>query len=133
MPTLRLVLVMLVALLAAGCAEEAAPPAEPAPAASDTRSFDIPAGGSIEYKLRISKDGQLAYSWSADRALVYDFHGDTGSSGYQSHKKGTAVTDQGDWTAPFSGNHGWYWKNAHREPVRVTLTTSGDYTVVGLV
>lgn len=130
-----LAILVLATSLFAGCAEEAEAPLadEPASAREDTTTFDIPPGQAIEYKLRVAKGADVTYSWSAQRPLSYDFHGDTGASGYASHKKGMAVADQDEWSAPFSGNHGWYWKNVDSQTVRVTLTTAGDYTIIGLV
>jgi hypothetical protein len=29
--------------------------------------------------------------------------------------------------AAFDGRHGWFWRNRGRQPVTVTLRTSGDY------
>ncbi len=31
-------------------------------------------------------------------------------------------------TAPFTGIHGWYWENAGKGDLTITLTTSGFYT-----
>ena len=34
---------------------------------------------------------------------------------------------QGSFTAPFTGKHGWYWRNKGETPVTVKLRTSGFY------
>lgn len=127
---LALALIAPVAL--AGCASES----EDAPTTQrqETKTFELRPGGSVEYKLEMAKGAKLDYSWSTSRPVSYDFHGDTSGDGFTSHKEGTAIADQnGDWTAPFDGRHGWYWKNNNAQPVTITLTTEGVYDVIGIV
>ena len=131
---------LLATLLAAGCMGE---PEAPAPATKpaatyreDTESFAIPAGKSVEYKLFMQEGDSMEFTWSAPRALYFDFHGDRegdASGAFTRHKSGTATLDKGAFTSPFQGRHGWYWENRNGESVTVTLTTKGDYLVVGVV
>lgn len=123
---------LLFAPLLAGCAT--APEEAPASTGQETKTFELRPGGSVEYKLQMREGATLDYQWSTSRPVNYDFHGDSGSDVFASHKKGTAIADQqAGWAAPFDGRHGWYWKNNHAQPVTITLTTEGDYTVVGIV
>ena len=131
---------LLVALLAAGCAGETGPSAPatkpPATHREDTESFVIPSGKSLEYKLFMQEGDAVEFTWSAPRAVYYDFHGDRegdASGAFTRHKSGTAALDRGTFTSPFQGRHGWYWENRNAESVTVTLTTKGDYIVVGVV
>ncbi|HVL49555.1 MAG TPA: hypothetical protein VM889_13445 [Candidatus Thermoplasmatota archaeon] len=124
---------LVVALAFAGCVGESGNAPAPSKHREETRTFDLAPGKSLEFKLRLAKGAKLDYQWTATRAVAYDFHGDTGgATGYRSHDKGTAATDQGAWTAPFEGRHGWWWKNDNRVPVTVTLVIEGAYEVIGV-
>lgn len=121
----------LLSSILAGCAtadEEA-----PTTFREETRTFELPPGGSVEYKLRVAEGASLDYAWSAGRPVTFDFHGDTGTESFTSHKEGVALADQDDaWRAPFDGRHGWYWKNNNPTTVTITLSTKGVYDVVGI-
>ena len=125
-------LTLLAPIALAGCATDAGD--SPTTQRQETQTFELGPGGSVEYKLQIDKGAKLDYSWSTSRPVSYDFHGDTGRDGFTSHKQGTALADQqDDWTAPFAGRHGWYWKNNNAQPITITLTTDGVYDVIGVV
>jgi hypothetical protein len=100
----------------------------------DSRKFDLPAGGQVEFKYQIRKGSNLVYSWQSTGKVKYEFHGEpnAGPSGtYQSYAKDDKVgveQGHGSFTAPFSGIHGWYWENATAAPVTIQLTSAGFYT-----
>lgn len=92
----------------------------------------IPAHGEKEYKFRVEKDKQIEFSWniSNDMKLYYDYHGDPDGAvnGYfKSYKESTQSFDSGVLIAPFSGIHGWYWKNDTNFDVIITLKVKGEY------
>ena len=93
----------------------------------------IPARSSTEYKITVQADAFMEYSWTTDQGkLFFDFHGEpkNDKSGYfESYKKDTLESDQGSFTAPFEGTHGWYWKNSNPHAVVITLKLKGDYTL----
>ena len=97
----------------------------------DTVDITIPARGEKEYKLFVKKGNSFTYAWKTDgEALFFDFHGELAndSSGYfKSFANGTDSESSASLTATFTGTHGWYWKNSTRQPVVITLQTSGDY------
>ncbi|MDX8382779.1 MAG: HupE/UreJ family protein [Ghiorsea sp.] len=97
----------------------------------DHITVDIPARGEIEYKVLLSKDAVLNYTWESNNvALFFDFHGDPkgDTTGYfKSYQQGTESKASGSLTAPFEGKHGWYWKNNSQSPARVSLVIKGDY------
>lgn len=102
---------------------------------SDTIDIVIPAGKGLEYKLLIDAYVHLEYEWRTDgQPLYFDFHGEPEgdkSGYYESFAITTATEMKGSLTAPFTGSHGWYWKNKSGTPVTVTLITKGDYRVKG--
>lgn len=103
---------------------------------TDSIELTIPANGSMEYKFHIAKDTTFDYSWSTDGgSLFFDFHGEPegDTTGYfKSYEKTTDIASKGTFVPPFTGSHGWYWKNKTFKPITVKLTTSGVYTILGV-
>ncbi len=97
----------------------------------------VPAKSGLEYKFYIAQGAEIEYTWQSDsEALYFDFHGEPvgDTTGYfKSYHESTASQSQGDLTAPFTGVHGWYWKNDSDNAVRITLKTKGQYRVKGLI
>lgn len=98
---------------------------------TETIELTIPAGRGIEYKFIMQQYQKLAYEWVTDGdELYFDLHGEPegDTSGYfESYAIATLDEMTGSFTAPFTGSHGWYWKNTTDEPVMVELTVSGEY------
>jgi hypothetical protein len=97
----------------------------------------VPALSGLEYKFHLKQNAELTYAWSTNGASLYfDFHGEPAgdSSGYfKSFKESTDIQSSGVLNAPFTGVHGWYWKNKTKKPVQVTLKTKGQYRIKGLI
>ncbi|MYM96452.1 hypothetical protein [Duganella vulcania] len=104
------------------------------PYRSDTMDVTLPPGKGLEVKTRLAKGQALAYTWktSAGELLLQDFHGEPPNAGkdeFESFIKDKAVSEsRGVLIAPFTGEHGWYWKNTSAAPVTLTLQTSGFYS-----
>ena len=96
----------------------------------------VPAGKGVEYKFQLSQFHKMTYKWHTDGANLYlDLHGEPAGDTtgyYESYTIATAKEMSGQFNAPFDGIHGWYWKNKSDEDIKVTLTTEGQYSVVGL-
>lgn len=134
MRTTRLAVLLLTAGLAGCAANDAPTPSNDAfEEREDTQTFTLPAKRSIEWKFRMTESAKLEYSWSAGRPVYFDFHGDydDGTDNFVSHKEATLASDRGTFTAPFDGRHGWFFSNGNAQTVTVTLTTKGEYEVVG--
>jgi hypothetical protein len=99
----------------------------------ETVEFRLEPRGSIEYKYRLAKGQQLLFSWQASGPVNYEFHAepDGAPRGYaQTYEKGSARSNaSGTLTTPFPGIHGWYWENTTDQPVTVTLSSAGFYTL----
>jgi len=106
-------------------------------ARKDTIDITIPANGALEYKFYIVKDAEFNYSWKTNGSpLFFDFHGEPAGdkTGYfKSFEKSVKAEAEGSLKPPFSGSHGWYWKNKTAKPVVVTLKTDGVYKILGLM
>jgi hypothetical protein len=111
--------------------EAAVAEAAVAEATSDWRdevSYTLAPGEGIEVKLAMQEGQTARFEWTANGAVVnYDTHGDGGGQKV-SYEQGRGVPGQeGELTAAFTGNHGWFWRNRTDAPVTVTLRTAGDY------
>ncbi len=97
----------------------------------DTREFTIAPGSGMEFKYVLDKGATILYSWKSSTFVDFDFHTEPegapkGTS--DSYEKGEAAQKRGAYTAPYDGIHGWYWENASKRDVTVTLTTAGFYS-----
>jgi hypothetical protein len=97
-------------------------------AKSEKISLTLTPGEGAEVKMDMRKGAKVAYSWKVDGGMVnHETHGD-GSGNQISYSKGRGVPgDEGELTAAFDGNHGWFWRNRGSDPVTVNLTASGDF------
>lgn len=97
----------------------------------DAVSFQLLPFEFVEYKYQLSEGSVMLYSWTASDAVSFDLHGepDDGPEGFaESFAVGKDDGQNGAFTAPFSGIHGWFWGNLGTDTVTVKLTTSGFYT-----
>lgn len=100
---------------------------------SDTLLVTVPANKGIEFKFIMQKHQSMAYEWMSNRgALYFDLHGEPegDTSGYfLSYAEATTDTMKGSFVAPFTGSHGWYWKNTENQDIQIQLMVQGNYTI----
>ena len=89
----------------------------------------------LEYKATLAVGEPLLYSWRVQGGPVYfEFHGEPTEGEwpegfFQSYKiKESSAGEHGSFVAPFTGQHGWYWRNLSDEPATIVLEASGYYT-----
>lgn len=85
-----------------------------------------------EVKAHMQAGDSFVFSWSTTGGPVkVDMHGekpDAAEGEFTSYWEEREQTGaQGSFTAPFTGTHGWYWRNKGDTPVTVTVKTSGFY------
>jgi hypothetical protein len=99
----------------------------------ETVTFTLGPNEGMEYKYRLDKGQALLFAWTASVPVSYEAHAepDGAPRGYaQSYEKGSGRANaSGTLTAPFPGIHGWFWENPTDQPITVTLSTSGYYTL----
>ncbi|MES2317067.1 MAG: hypothetical protein V4631_06190 [Pseudomonadota bacterium] len=101
---------------------------------ADEMEITLPAGKGLEVKTHLAKGATLIYTWKTRNAekLNHDFHGEpvnAKESEFESFILEDGVSQsKGALIAPFTGVHGWYWKNKTTAPVTVVLKASGFYT-----
>ncbi|OUR91927.1 hypothetical protein A9Q87_08990 [Flavobacteriales bacterium 34_180_T64] len=99
----------------------------------------VKAHKALEYKFKMNQYEKLEYEWKSDAALHYDFHGDPDDKdsylkGYfESYAIGNSNNVKGKITIPYKGSHGWYWKNESGKDITITLSTKGNYNIIGIL
>lgn len=97
----------------------------------DEMSLVLVPGKGAEIKASMEKGGRFIYSWVSEGGKVeFDMHGEPRNAKgneFTSFSKATQSSDQGAFTAPFAGTHGWYWENGGKVPVTVRVKVSGFY------
>ena len=105
---------------------------EAMPPQTRTMQIVIPPNGETEVKAKMQAGKVIVFSWQTDQGDVYvDYHGHDPSFGpdffvrYKEQQEGTG--NSGSLTAPFAGEHGWFWLNYNEFPVTITLTVTGYF------
>lgn len=102
-------------------------------------TITIKANSALEYKFKVNEGEELTYDWSSTGELAFDFHGDPAETDkfpkgfFKSYAKGKSNGEKGAEKMPFKGSHGWYWKNASDNDIKVALKTKGNYIIIGKI
>jgi hypothetical protein len=114
--------------------------AHPRKARSARIEIQLEGGGRLEYKALLELGEPLLYAWTVQGGPVYyEFHGEPTEGKwpkdyYRSYQIGERSTaEQGSFVAPFTGNHGWFWKNLSTEPATIVLEATGYYSRLGRI
>lgn len=108
--------------------------AQATPYRVDTMEITLPPGRGLEVKTKLAKGATLIYSWKTKggEVLHHDFHGEPVNAKGDEFESFILENDvsesRGSLIAPFSGVHGWYWKNKSQAPITLVLNASGFYT-----
>lgn len=106
------------------------------PYRTDDMEILVAPGKGVEVKTLLAKGETLIYTWKTkDAALLnHDFHGEpvnAKENEFESFILEREVSEsRGTLIAPFTGVHGWYWKNKSAVPVTVALRASGFYSEI---
>ena len=101
---------------------------------SNTMEVVLPPHKGKEVKTHLAKGATLIYTWktAGGEVVNHDFHGepvDAGKNEFESFILEKGVNEsRGSLIAPFTGSHGWYWKNNTNAPVTIVLNASGFYS-----
>ena len=97
-----------------------------------TVTVELPAEAETEVKIKLQEGKVALFEWKVDQGTVYvDMHGHDPSFGpdffvrYKEEDEGAA--GNGSLTAPFTGEHGWYWLKYNEFPVTITLKVTGYF------
>ncbi len=95
----------------------------------DEVTFTLAPGATAEIKLVMEVGMTATYAWTATGGRInFDLHahGEGKSIDYSRGRGETA--GEGSIEAPFSGEHGWFWRNRDSSDITVTLQLRGDYS-----
>jgi hypothetical protein len=100
-----------------------------APQLRDAMTVTIAPRKGMEVKAPLQAGEAMVFHWTASGDVSFDMHGDRRDAGkdeYTSYWVEPAQREaSGTLTAPFDGNHGWFWVNRGDEPVTVELQVAG--------
>lgn len=106
--------------------------AKPAPWRQDEMTITLEPHSGQEVKAHMSKGDSFIFQWTSTGGPVKaEMHGekyDAAEGEFTDYWKELEMTGgQGDFTAPFDGTHGWYFRNKGDTPVTVSVKTVGFY------
>jgi hypothetical protein len=95
----------------------------------------------LEYKAKLAAGEPMLYSWSTagPGAVYYEFHGEPTEGEwpknyFRSYETvQSSQTAHGSFVAPFTGMHGWYWRNLSDTPLTIVLEVNGYFTKLGRI
>lgn len=99
---------------------------------TDTMTITLAPHSGQEVKAHMRAGDGFVFNWKASGGPVkVDMHGERPNAAdgeFTSYWEDRAMTGaQGNFTAPFEGTHGWYWRNKGDVPVTVTVSITGFY------
>ncbi|MFV3131641.1 hypothetical protein [Niveispirillum sp. KHB5.9] len=102
------------------------------PLRSDRQELVLVPHSGAEVKAHMGQGDHLIFRWQASGGQVrFDMHGEPPNAKegeFSSYWKGKDLDSaQGAFTAPFTGTHGWYFRNRGETPVTVVVETQGFY------
>ena len=109
---------------------------QPDAAQTMSMSIELQPFEQTEIKTVLTEGKVIVYSWEVvgDGIVYIDFHGHDASFGpdffvrYKEQQEGRG--NNGSLTAPFSGEHGWFWLNINEFPITINLTVTGFYNEI---
>jgi hypothetical protein len=106
----------------------------------DSRELKLDPGEGMEIKYHMQKGAGMVYSWSANRSVQYELHGEpdvkpagAGEDYFESYDKDDAAgkkESHGTFTSPSTGIQGWFWDNESSGAVTIKLVTAGFYDYI---
>lgn len=94
----------------------------------DEISFTLTPMQGTEYKLVMDGGAVASFEVSVEGGLInYDAHGEGGGQSVTYEQVRGIDADSGELRPPFSGTHGWFFRNRGDSDVVVTLRTGGNY------
>jgi hypothetical protein len=101
---------------------------------ADIQEWTLAPGKGLEVKANLAQGATLIYAWKTKNGelINHDFHGDPANA--KNNEFESFIAEKGvsqsraSLIAPFTGVHGWYWKNKTSAPVTLVLQASGFYT-----
>jgi hypothetical protein len=84
----------------------------------------------VEYMINMEQGDILLFTWEMDGRIYFDMHGhqeNVDPEIWVQYTEGRQGPGHGSFTAPYTGEHGWFWANLDNRPLKLTLTITGFY------
>lgn len=97
---------------------------------SDAITLVVKPHTGVELKARMKTGDHLIFRWESTAPVKMDMHGEPPNAGDEFTRywmESNLTAGQGAFTAPFDGQHGWYWRNRGEKDVTIKLRTAGFY------
>lgn len=99
---------------------------------TESVSIEIGPREEVEFKISAVEGSAVHFAWVSGGPLYADLHAepfnDLDSDDIRYRERDGVAAGYGSLTTPFSGWHGWYWRNDGGQAVTVELTVSGWFT-----
>ena len=104
--------------------------AQEAPVWRDETTFTLAPGDTAEWKMEMTEGQTAQYLMTVEGGRVnFDLHGHGGGNSVTYEKGRGSTGEEGEFTAEFDGDHGWFWRNRDNSDVTVRVQVRGDYQV----
>jgi hypothetical protein len=101
---------------------------------ADSQDFLLTPGDGVEMKYHLQKGASMVYGWKADGKVLFEFHGEPDQKPTKDYFESYELDDKigkdssyGEFTAPSTGIHGWFWQNKGKKDVMIHLTVAGFF------
>ena len=95
----------------------------------DEVTFTVAPGNAMEVKFAMAEGASAEYQWSVNGGRInFDLHAHGGGKSHTYEKGRGKTAGDGRITAPFAGEHGWFWRNRDKSDVTVKLKIRGNYS-----
>jgi len=94
----------------------------------DETTFTLAPGDSADWKMEMDAGQMAEYRMLVEGGRVnFDLHGHGGGETVTYEKGRGSTGSEGEVTAAFDGQHGWFWRNRDSSDVTVTIQVRGEY------
>ncbi|WFE77297.1 transmembrane anchor protein [Roseinatronobacter sp. S2] len=97
----------------------------------DEVTFTLEPGATAEIKMTMESGNTVNYAWSGTGGRVnFDLHAHGGGESVTYERGRGQTAGEGSIEAPFTGDHGWFWRNRDSTPITITIQLRGEYSEV---
>ena len=100
-----------------------------APVRNDRLTVTVPPGGGAEVKAMLKAGDGFVFHWRASGEVAVDMHGERPDvkDAYTTYAIEAGQREAaGSFTAPFDGQHGWYFNNRGKDAITVDVSVTGS-------
>ncbi|MEX1236077.1 MAG: transmembrane anchor protein [Roseovarius sp.] len=97
----------------------------------DEVTFVLEPGATAEIKVTMEAGNVTDYAWTATGGRVnFDLHAHSGGESVDYERGAGQIEGEGSIKAPFTGDHGWFWRNRDSTPITMTIRLRGEYNEI---